>query len=321
MMTFLQQNGVKVVCWMTPFLNTSSFNEGVPGQNLGQSSNYAAAAANNYFVRSSAAGPPLSVNWWKGTGSPVDFTNPAATTWLNSQLQALVTQSSVTRADSTLEPAIGGFKTDDGEALNAGPPYIPTTAVYSDGRTGLEMQNGYCIEYHKAISSVLGGNGILFARSGFTGTGAYPAGWPGDNQPNYTQANGLQGVITAGNSAAMSGYSIWGHDIGAYQNANFEANHADLFMRWTQYGAFTPIMHMHRQVNTANLEQYPWGYGTTALANYVTYANLHSQLFPYIYTYAMEASSRRLALDSTAGSSKSNGHKCSQRPAHLLFRQ
>ena len=296
MMTFLQQNGLKVVCWMTPFLNTSSFNENVPGQNLGQSSNYAAAAANNYFVRSAAGGSPLSVNWWKGTGSPIDFTNPAATTWLTSQLQTLVTQSSVTRADSTLEPAIGGFKTDDGEALNAGSPYIPTTAVYSDGRTGLEMQNGYCIEYHKAISRVLGANGILFARSGFTGTGAYPAGWPGDNQPNYTQTNGLQSVITAGNSAAMSGYSVWGHDIGGYQNANFESNHADLFMRWTQYGAFTPIMHMHRQVNTANLEQYPWGYGATALANYVTYANLHSQLFPYIYTYAAEASSDGLPL-------------------------
>ena len=28
--------------------------------------------------------------------------------------------------------------------------------------------------------SVLAASGILFARSGFTGTGAYPAGWPGD---------------------------------------------------------------------------------------------------------------------------------------------
>lgn len=55
-------------------------------------------------------------------------------------------------------------------------------------------------------------------------------------------------------------------------------------------------MHMHRQVNTSNLEQYPWGYGTTALTNYVTYANLHSQLFPYIYTYAMEASDNGLPL-------------------------
>jgi len=36
------------------------------------------------------------------------------------QLQPLVTQSNVTRADATQEPAIGGFKTDDGEAIKAG---------------------------------------------------------------------------------------------------------------------------------------------------------------------------------------------------------
>src|SRR5207249_1313279 len=136
----------------------------------------------------------------------------------------------------------------------------------------------------------------------FNGTGAYPAGWPGDNQPNYTQTNGLQSVITAGDSAAMSGYSIWGHDIGGYQNANFTADRSDLFMRWTQYGAFSPIMQMHRGVQASNLsdnnnlEQYPWGYSGTALTNYVTYAKLHSQLFPYIYTYAKEASIDGLPL-------------------------
>jgi len=308
MMTFLQQNGVKVVCWFTPFLNTSSFNDNVngnniPGQNTGKSPNYDFARDNGYLVRSSVGGPPLIDMWWKGTGSPIDFTNPAAVNWFKTtQLQPLVDGSKVVTANSSLEPVIGGFKTDDGEAIKGGGTYIPTTAVYSDGRTGLEMQNGYSVEYHKTVSGVLGENGILFARSGYNGTGAFPAGWPGDNQPNYSQTNGMQSVITAGDSAAMSGYSIWGHDIGAYQNANFTSNHADLFMRWTQYGAFSPIMQMHRGVqassltDTNNLEQYPWGYGGTALANYVTYAKLHSQLFPYIYTYAKEASTTGLPL-------------------------
>lgn len=302
MMTFFQQHGVKVICWFTPFINTSSVNDNVggaiPGQNTGKSPNYDTAANNGYFVRTSTSNSaPLSVSWWKGTGSPVDFTNPAAKNWFTStQLQPLVDGSRVSTADGLTEPAIGGFKTDDGETINSGAPYIPTTAAYFDGRTGLEMQNGYCIEYHKTVSSVLGANGILFARSGFTGTAAYPAGWPGDNQPNYTQTNGLESVITAGDSAAMSGYSIWGHDIGGYQNANFTSDHADLFMRWAQYGAFTPIMQMHRQVNPSNLEQYPWGYGATALANYVTYAKLHSQLFPYIYTYAQQASTTGLPI-------------------------
>src|SRR5207247_1552554 len=40
MMIFLQTNGLKVICWMTPFVNTSSNHENVPGQNLGKSSNY-----------------------------------------------------------------------------------------------------------------------------------------------------------------------------------------------------------------------------------------------------------------------------------------
>ena len=295
MMNFFQTNGLKVVCWMTPFINTSSFQDNVngvnvPGQNTGQASNYATGAANNYFVRSSAGGPPLVVPWWKGSGSPVDFTNAAAKSWFTGQLQSLVTQSNVTTLSGSSEPVIGGFKTDDGETSNGSNTYIPATAVYSDGRTGTLMQNGFCVEYHKTVSSVFGSNGILFARSGFAGTQQYPGGWAGDNEPNFGSGNGLQSVIVAGQSAAMSGFAIWSHDIGGYQNSNFESNPADLFMRWTQFGAFTPVMQLHRQVDPNNLQQYPWGYGATALANFVTYAKLHSQLFPYIYSYAKEAS-------------------------------
>ncbi len=57
MMTFFQQNGVKVVCWFTPFINTSSFNDNVggatPGQNTGKSPNYDTAASAGYFVKTS----------------------------------------------------------------------------------------------------------------------------------------------------------------------------------------------------------------------------------------------------------------------------
>ena len=62
MMTFLRTNGFYVVCWMTPFINTSSNNEGIPGQNTGQAANYAFASNNNYFVRASVGGPPLVAN-------------------------------------------------------------------------------------------------------------------------------------------------------------------------------------------------------------------------------------------------------------------
>ncbi|MGL4551558.1 MAG: hypothetical protein ACRC33_10255, partial [Gemmataceae bacterium] len=52
---------------------------------------------------------------------------------------------------------------------------------------------------------------------------------------------------------------------------------ANLFMRWAQFGCFTPILQMHRQVkkrqgdpDATALGQYPWGYGSEAEENYPT---------------------------------------------------
>jgi len=293
MMKFLQTNGLKVICWMAPFVNKTSNPEGVPGQNLGKASNYDEGASKGFFVRSSAGGPPLVATWWKGSGSPVDFTNSAARQWLTDQLTDLVAQTNVGTRSGTTEPAIGGFKTDDGETGNGPNTYIPITAQYADGRTGVEMRNGYCLEYQRTIAGVLGNAGILFARSGFVGSHAFPGSWAGDNEPNFGD-NGLPSVIIAGQSAAMSGYAIWGHDIGGYQDTNFSVSPPNLFMRWAQFGCFSPIMQMHRQVK--NEKQYPWRYSDEALNNFRFFAKLHTRLFPYIYTYAKLASTSGLPI-------------------------
>jgi alpha-D-xyloside xylohydrolase len=304
MMRFLQQNGLKVICWMTPFINVKSIDEGVPGQNLEKSENYDDGAARQLYVRASEGGEPLIVNWWKGIGSPVDFTKSEARTWLSEQLVALLKTSEVDTIAGK-EPAIGGFKTDDGEFGNGTDTYIPDTAVYSNGLTGRDFVNGYCREYHKTVFDVLGSKGLIFARSGFTGTQAFPGCWAGDNQPNFGIDNGLPSVIVAGLSAAMCGYSTWGHDIGGYENGPFSpVSPADLFIRWTQFGCFSPIMQMHRQVNPADLRHYPWGYirggesleQNEALENYIYYATLHTRLFPYIYTHSKEAEQAGLPI-------------------------
>jgi alpha-D-xyloside xylohydrolase len=293
LMEFLRGNGLKVICWMAPLINVTSDDEQIAGQNLGQASNYAEGAAKGFFVRSAPGGPPLVVPWWKGRGSPVDFTSPDARAWLQGQLQALLTESQVETASGQPEPAIGGFKTDDGESGNGPNVYIPATAVYADGRRGVEMRNGYCLEYHRSVFGVLGAAGILFARSGFAGSHAFPGYWAGDNEPNFGD-NGLPSVIVAGQSAAMSAYSIWGHDVGGYQDTNFSQSPPNLFMRWAQFACFSPIMQMHRQV--AHQMQYPWRYGPEALANYQFFARLHVRLFPYIYTYAQIASQTGLPI-------------------------
>jgi alpha-D-xyloside xylohydrolase len=289
MMSFLQTNGYKAVCWFTPFINTSSDNPECYAnceynvclnENFGTASNYPAALASNLFVHalSSGATNVLSVSWWKGTGSPLDFTNPNAVQYLQNTLSNLVSQSG---------GVIGGFKTDDGEAQASPTPFIPTNALYADGRTGVEMQNGFCVEYQRAVSGVLGTNGVLWGRSGFAGSQAYPAIWGGDNQPNFGDSDGLPGVMIAGESIAMSGYSIWGSDICGYEDSPWSSSTNSLFMRWTQFGAFCPIMQMHRSTSLCLI--YPWSFGADALTNYQYYARLHTALFPYIYSYATQA--------------------------------
>jgi alpha-D-xyloside xylohydrolase len=293
MMEFFRSNGLKVICWMAPFINVRSNDENIAGQNLGKAANYDEGAAAGFFVRQFAGGAPLVVPWWKGRGSPVDFTNPAARQWLTDQLNELISQTKVVTHSGANEPVIGGFKTDDGESGNGPNTYIPTTASYADGRSGIEMRNAYCLEYHKTVWNTLGENGLLFARSGFAGSQAFPGCWAGDNEPNFGD-NGLPGVIIAGQSAAMSGFAIWGHDVGGYQDVNPSKSPPNLFMRWTQFGCFSPIMQMHRQV--AKELQYPWRYGEEALKNYHFFANLHTRLFPYIYTYAKEAGTTGLPI-------------------------
>jgi alpha-D-xyloside xylohydrolase len=303
LMGFLRDHGLKVICWMTPFVNTQSTTGEVAGQKPG-AANYQDGVAHGAFVRASPGGPPVVVTWWKGKGSPIDFTSAAGREWLTGQLKALLTASAVTTRDGGHEPAVGGFKTDDGESGNGPNTYIPPTAAYADGRTGKEMRNGYCLEYHRTVWGVLGAKGVLFARSGFTGSQAFPGCWAGDNEPNFGP-NGLPSVIVAGLSAAASGFSIWGHDVGGYQNTHFSpVSPANLFMRWAQFGCFSPIMQMHRQVDGSNLRQYPWGYpeaGETlaanrALDNFRFYARLHTQLFPYLYTHAKRSAETGLPI-------------------------
>jgi alpha-D-xyloside xylohydrolase len=347
MMRFLQTSGLKVVCWMAPFTNDESSHDEKAGEAndviVGQkprADNFNTGTAEGVFVRGETDGtkaqngsPRPGIHWWKGHGSHIDFTNPAARAWLKGQLVKLIDACRVPTRSGAAEPALCGFKTDDGEAqtapkANNNPTgvYLSTDAKYSDPSvTAAEMRNHYSVVYHEAIHTILTdaigpGKGLLFSRGGFHGSQAFPGCWAGDNIAKFDPTNGLPSVVTAGLSAALSGFSIWGHDVGGYQKV-YEPppTDIDLFIRWTQFGCFSPIMQMHRQLSDGppNVShphgQYPWGYvsaaeradpanhgrefvNNEALRNYRFYAELHTRLFPYLYTFAKESSETGLPI-------------------------
>ncbi len=262
----VQELGFYTCLWLTPFVNSDNIQD-MHGIANGPSSNFQEAADHGYLVRNSKGDVMIS-DWWKGKGGLVDFTNPAAVEWWHNQL------------DKAQEWGVKAWKCDDGEGT------FVLDAVLHDGTRPEEMKGRFGYLYletmQKYIDERMDGDGVLFARPGFAGTQKFPFCWAGDNHAGWEFENGLPGVIRAGQTAALSGISLWAHDIAGYHGSNWTP---ELFNRWTQFGCFSPMMQVHMTSNKG-----PWDFGDESLDIYRQYAKLHTQLFPYIYAAAKESS-------------------------------
>ncbi len=261
----IERQGFYVSLWLTPFINSRNITD-MKGIEEGASSNYREAAEKGFLVKN-PDGSVMIREWWKGDGGLVDFSDPNAVAWWHSEL------------DKTAKwRIVRSFKCDDGEGNFVG------DAVFADGTSAQKMKNRYAELYLKAsqdyIDNRLAGDGVLITRPGFTGTHKYPFGWSGDNHADFSYANGLPSVIIAAQNAGLSGLPMFGHDIAGY----FGRPTKELFIRWTQFGAFSPLMMVHM---TSNLG--PWDFDEETLNIYRRFAKLHTSLFPYIYESAHES--------------------------------
>jgi alpha-glucosidase len=133
-----------------------------------------------------------------------------------------------------------GFMADYGE-------WLPWSGRLAEGDPA-EEHNRYPGRYHQATRAALedarpGGDYVMFTRSGWTGAQRHQQiVWAGDQECHWDDRDGLASLPRAGISAGLSGIPFWTHDIGGYSGG---PRTKELFLRWAELGAFTPIMRTH----------------------------------------------------------------------------
>jgi alpha-D-xyloside xylohydrolase len=130
---------------------------------------------------------------------------------------------------------------------------------------------------------------FILSRSAFAGAqrNAVTA-WSGDVLSDWMS---FKRQISAGLNFSVSGIPYWTTDIGGFisgGNLN-DPNFRELFIRWFQFGAFSPVFRVHGTRNPDENEL--WSYGPEAQKILVSYDTLRYRLLPYIYSLAWKVTS------------------------------
>ncbi|MFT3823831.1 MAG: glycoside hydrolase family 31 protein [Chitinophagaceae bacterium] len=245
----------------------------------------------HYFTTDSRTGKSYDMPWpWGGNAGVVDFTKPQVADWWGAYQQ------------KPLNDGVRGFWTDMGEPAWSNED--ATDRLFMKHHLGMhdEIHNVYGFTWDKVVKEQFekrnpGKRIFQMTRSAYAGLQRYTFGWSGDSGNGYNVLDGwsqMGNQVAMGLSAGMGLIPFWTCDISGYCGdiTDHEAM-AELYIRWMQFGVFTPLSRAHHEGNHA---AEPWVFGKQAEDLSREAINLKYRLFPYIYTYAREAHDKGLPL-------------------------
>lgn len=135
---------------------------------------------------------------------------------------------------------------------------------------------------------------LLYHRWGGLGNHRYQLGFSGDAVISW-KSLAFQPYFTSSASNVLYGY--WSHDIGGHQFGPGSDQKLDpeLYVRWMQYGALSPIFRSHSSKN-ANLNKEVWNFSGQYYDALKEAINLRYELAPYIYTMARKTYETGISL-------------------------
>lgn len=215
---------------------------------------------------------------FKGPASLPDLTLPAANAHVAGFMRAMVEDF-----------GMDGWMADYGEEL-------PPDAVLSNGAPGRQEHNLYPVRWQTLNRDLMrelrGDDYAVFTRSGWLGSqGTVQIAWIGDQEADFEPADGLPTVVPALVNLGLSGVPFVTHDIAGYSGG---PSTKELFLRWTELGAFTPVMRTHEGLQA--LDNWSWDADEETTAHFRRFARIHEALVPEIAAAADVAATTSLPI-------------------------
>jgi alpha-glucosidase len=190
-------------------------------------------ASRRGFCVKNPAGEDYRVTVTTFPAALLDLTHPQAVEWIKGVIRT-----------NLIGIGMRGWMADYGE-------YLPVDAVLHSGRSAELLHNLYPVLWARVNREAVresGGEGriVFFMRSGYTGASRQAtAFWAGDQLADWSRDDGLASVIPAAISLGFCGIGIHHSDIGGYTSLYWIRRGKELFQRWAEMCAFTPIMRTH----------------------------------------------------------------------------
>ncbi|MCM1108250.1 MAG: DUF5110 domain-containing protein [Clostridium sp.] len=190
------------------------------------------------------------------------------------------------------------------------PDYRPLTGdadfdcVSHEGRTWRSLRNAFPLatvggvhDHHRAAEALgdthLAGKRVsIMTRSAFAGQQRYGANtWSGDVTASWEN---FARQIPAACNFSVTGIPYWNSDTGAffvggYRGGVTNADWRRLYMRWTQFSCFCPMMRFHGDGTPREIYQFGQaGDGIGDFDHILKYVKLRYRLLPYLYSTAWQ---------------------------------
>lgn len=124
---------------------------------------------------------------------------------------------------------------------------------------------------------------FILSRWSELGGHRYPIGFSGDALVSWDSLR-FQPYLTATSAGVEFGW--WSHDIGGHFGGTGDPNaFGELYARWTQFGAFSPVNRIHAS-QSPSIDKRPWKFGGDVYETLADALRLRHALVPYLYTMA-----------------------------------